>query len=216
MSKLPQLEGLDLAALLSSKVCHDLISPVNAIANGVELIDDGADEETQEIAMDLIKSSSRNALAKLEYARLAYGAAGSAGAEIDTGDAESVARGYFANESKTELEWHGERAIIPKNKVKFLLNLVLIGLGAIPRGGVVKVEIEDPNANISFKVTATGMKARVPAEFLALLDGSFDDVINAHVIQPLYALQLAEAAGLKVRAGLEGESVVFSATGAQA
>ena len=86
MQKLPKLDGLDLAALLCSRVCHDVISPVGAIANGIELIDEGTDPETNDIAMDLIRASAKNASAKLQYARIAFGAAGSAGAHIDTGD----------------------------------------------------------------------------------------------------------------------------------
>lgn len=212
MHKLPAIAGMDLAALLCSRVCHDVISPVGAIANGIELIDDGGDAETSEIAMDLIRSSAANASAKLQFARIAFGAAGSAGAHIDTGDAESVARAYFETEKKTELEWHGERALLAKNKVKFLLNLVLVGLGAIPRGGVVKVEIEDPNGEPRFKITSTGTNARVPPAFLDLLNGAFDEDVDAHAIQPIYTLQLAESSGLMVTARLEGENVVFQAT----
>ena len=215
MMKIPEIAGMDLAALLCSRVCHDVISPVGAIANGIELLDEGADEETSEIAMDLIRSSAKNASAKLQYARIAFGAAGSAGAHIDTGDAEAVARAYFDNEKKLELEWVGERALLAKNSVKFLLNLLLVGMGAIPRGGDVKVEIINPNDNVSFKVTSTGMKARVPSAFLDLINGTFEEAIDAHAIQPIYTLQLAQAARLAVSVKLEGESVVFEASGEQ-
>ncbi|MEM7068229.1 MAG: histidine phosphotransferase family protein [Pseudomonadota bacterium] len=212
MMKLPELAGMDLAALLCSRVCHDVISPVGAIANGIELLDEGADEETSEIAMDLIRASAKNASAKLQYARIAFGAAGSAGAHIDTGDAEAVARSYFDNEKKLEIEWIGERALLAKNKVKFLLNLILVGMGAIPRGGDVKVEIVDPNGEASFKVTSTGVKARVPPAFLDLLNGTFEEAIDAHAIQPIYTLQLAQSAGLNVTVSVDGDSIVFSAT----
>lgn len=211
MQKLPELDGMDLAALLCSRVCHDVISPVGAIANGIELLDEGTDPETSEIAMDLIRSSAKNASARLQFARIAFGAAGSAGAHIDTGDAESVARAFFGNEKKTDIEWHGERALMAKNQVKFLLNLVLIGLSAIPRGGLVKVEIEDPNGTPKFRVTAEGKKARVPPAFLDLLNGTFEETLDAHAIQPVYTLKLAEASNIEVSAKLEGENVVFEA-----
>ncbi len=211
MQKLPDIAGLDLAALLCSRVCHDIISPVGAIANGLELLDEGADSETSEIAMDLIRASAKNASARLQFARIAFGAAGSAGAHIDTGDAESVARSFFDNEKKTDLEWHGERALLPKNKVKLLLNLILVGLGAIPRGGLVKAEIEDPNGTPKLRVTSTGVNARVAPAFANLLNGTFEEEIDAHAIQPIYTLQLAQAAGMAVSARLEGENVVFEA-----
>lgn len=202
---------MDLGALLCSRVCHDIISPVGAISNGLELLDEDSDPETKEIAMGLIRSSATNASARLQFARIAFGAAGSAGADIDTGDAENVARGYFANEKKTNLEWEGQRALMPKNKVKLLLNMLLVGLGAIPRGGIVKAEIEDPNGTPKLRVTATGTSARVPPVFLDFLNGTFSEQLDAHAVQPLYTLKLAEAAGMEVKATLSGESVVFTA-----
>src|SRR6201982_1533353 len=89
------LEALDLAALLCSRVCHDLISPVGAVVNGLEVLEEGKDEETRTFAMDLIKKSSQTASARLQFCRLAFGAAGSAGAAIDLGDAQGVARGFL-------------------------------------------------------------------------------------------------------------------------
>lgn len=209
MQKLPELAGMDLAALLCSRVCHDVISPVGAIANGVELIDEGADEDTTEIAMDLIRSSAKNASAKLQYARIAFGAAGSAGAHIDTGDAENVAKSYFDNEKKTNLAWDGERALMAKNQVKFLLNLLIVGHSAIPRGGDLSVKITDPNSMPVFTITAQGKNARVPPAFLHLLNGTFEEAIDAHAIQPIYTLQLANECEIDISTRVDGESVVF-------
>ncbi len=215
MPNLPEISAMDLAALLCSRVCHDIISPVGAIANGLELLDEeGTDSETREIAMGLIRSSATNASARLQFARIAFGAAGSAGADIDTGDAQNVAQGYFANEKKTTLEWVGERALMPKNKVKFLLNMLLVSLNAIPRGGAVVASFENANSNPSFKIVATGKNARVPPVFLDLLNGTFEENLDAHAVQPLYTLKLAEAAGLTVSVNLDEESVVFKASSA--
>jgi Histidine phosphotransferase C-terminal domain len=108
------LSALDLGALLCSRICHDIISPVGAINNGLELLEEGGADED---AMALIKSSARNASARLQFARIAFGAAGSAGVQIDTGDAQTVATEYFKNE-KPELTWEGTRVLLPKNKVK--------------------------------------------------------------------------------------------------
>lgn len=212
MPALPEISAMDLGALLCSRVCHDIISPVGAISNGLELLDEeSSDAETKEIAMDLIRSSALNASTKLQFARIAFGAAGSAGSDIDTGDAQSVAVGYFGNEKKTTLEWTGERAYMPKNKVKLALNLLLVALHAIPRGGNVAIEIENPNAEPTITVTATGTKARVPAVLLDFLNGTFDEQLDAHAVQPLYTLKLAESAGMQVSAILQDESVVFKA-----
>src|SRR5690606_718708 len=129
------LDGPDLAALLCSRVCHDVISPVGAINNGLELLDEGGADSD---ALDLIRTSALNASVRLKFARLAFGASGSVGASIDTGEAEKAAVDYANAEKKTEVTWDGPRAIIPKNRVKLLLNLFLVAYGSIPRGGSIK------------------------------------------------------------------------------
>ena len=93
--------ALDLAALLCSRLCHDLISPVGAIVNGIEVMEEDKDEETKAFALDLIKKSAYQASAKLQFCRLAFGAAGSAGAQIDLGDAEKAARGLLEDGKTT-------------------------------------------------------------------------------------------------------------------
>src|SRR5450755_247220 len=92
------LSPLDLAALLCSRVCHDVISPVGAIINGLEVLEDEKDPAMREVALELIKKSAASASARLQFCRLAYGAAGSVGASIDTGDAETVTRGLINND----------------------------------------------------------------------------------------------------------------------
>lgn len=211
MQRLPETTALDLAALLASKVCHDLISPIGAIGNGLELLDDDADEETAKVAMELVRASSASASAKLKFARVAWGAAGSAGAEIDTGDAEAVARGWFAQEKKTALEWRGPRSLMPKNRVKLMLNLLLVAMAAIPRGGRIEAVIEGEGAAARFVVTASGTAARVPPAFLELLAGRHEGAVDAHIVQPLYTLKLAEACAMAVTATLTGDAVAFRA-----
>ena len=97
MSESP-IEALDLAALLCSRVCHDLISPVGAIVNGLEVLEEEKDEATKEFALDLIKSSAGTASKKLQFCRIAFGAAGSAGAQIDLGARTDDQRGQIVHE----------------------------------------------------------------------------------------------------------------------
>src|SRR5216683_2205369 len=109
------LEALDLAALLCSRVCHDLISPSGAIVNGLEVLEESKDEETRSFALDLIKKSAKTASARLQFCRLAFGAAGSATAQVDLGDAQIMARGHL-EDAKTTIEWNLPRVLLPKNR----------------------------------------------------------------------------------------------------
>src|SRR5918911_5077777 len=146
------LEALDLAALLCSRVCHDLISPVGAVVNGLEVLEDDNDEQTKTFALDLIKKSAKQASARLQFCRLAFGAAGSAGAAIDLGDAEGVARG-FLEDDKLKLTWNLPRILLPKNRVKLLLNLLILGSQSIPRGGSLAVDPVGEGDSLGFRIT---------------------------------------------------------------
>ena len=187
---------LELAALISSRICHDVISPVGAIANGLEMLDEEQDEAMREQTMDLIRKSARQASAKLQFARLAFGAAGSASAEIDLRDAERVARDFV--HGKHSLAWQGPPLTLPKNKVKLLLNLVALGVVALPRGGTVNVEIVGEGAEIAFSVRAKGEPARLTEQVTSLLAGGNGVMLDAHSIQPYYASRVAAAAGMTV------------------
>ena len=188
---------LELAALISSRICHDVISPVGAIANGLEMLDEEQDESMREQTMDLIRKSARQASAKLQFARLAFGAAGSAGAEIDLRDAERVARD-FVQGGKHTLSWQGPPVTLPKNKVKLLLNLLALGVVALPRGGTVNVEIKGEGPEVAFRVLAQGEPARLSEQVTGLLAGANGMVLDAHSIQPYYAGRVAAAAGMTV------------------
>lgn len=210
MAKNPNLTltGPDLAALLCSRVCHDIISPVGAINNGLELLDEGGADAD---AMDLIRTSALNASVRLKFARLAFGASGSVGASIDTGEAEKAAKDFAIAEKKTEVNWNGPRAIIAKNRVKLLLNLFLIAYGAIPRGGSVDVLLENPEYDAAFRLVAKGRMMRVPPKFVELLSSGLEEAVDAHTIQPYYTVLLAEEAGMELAVTSNEEEIVFTA-----
>lgn len=203
------LEPLELAALVSSRICHDIISPVGAIVNGLEVLVEEQDSAMREHAMDLIRKSATQASAKLQFARLAFGAAGSAGASIDLGDAETVSRALMDPE-KHALEWNGPRVALPKNKVKLLLNMVTMALGALPRGGKIAVAVTGEGDAPSFEIRGTGEKARVSDRLVEALNGAGS--LDAHSIQPYYAARIAEAADMALSVAMEGEEAVFKAT----
>lgn len=211
MSVPVNLEALDLAALLCSKVCHDLISPVGAVVNGIEVMEDDPDEQTKTFALELIKKSASTASARLQFCRIAFGAAGSAGASIDTGDAESVARGMMEDD-KTKLTWKLPRVLLPKNRVKLLLNMLLLAGGTIPRGGTIMIEPEGEGDGMGFKLTTAGLNSRVPQAVPGLVAGDTGGhAVDAHGIQPFYTGLLARNCGLTVSVAPEGDTIVLAA-----
>ena len=205
------LDPMDLAALLCSRVCHDVISPVGAIVNGLEVLEDEDDPSMRDVALELIKKSARSASARLQFCRLAFGAAGSVGASIDTGDAESVARGLIATE-KTTLTWNATRQLLAKNKVKLLLNLCLIAAASIPRGGVLTVDVTGEGDAVELHLTSRGPNARLAAGVTELIAGRPEgDRVDAHSIQPYFAGLVARECGLEVTVSTEPDGVTFAA-----
>jgi histidine phosphotransferase ChpT len=207
---IPAPDTLELAALLCSKVCHDLISPVGAIVNGLEVLDDNPKPEDREFALELIRKSAKTASARLQFCRLAFGAAGSAGAQIDLGDAQTMARGHI-EDAKTSITWNLPRLLLPKNRVKLLLNMMVIAQQTIPRGGMLTVEPIGQGESMSFRIAATGLNARLPQNIVSLLAGAQQSTIDAHAVQPYYTRLLAEACGLKVTLVAEGDAMVVQA-----
>jgi histidine phosphotransferase ChpT len=203
-------DALELAALLCSRVCHDLISPVGAIVNGLEVLDDDPKPDDREFALDLIRKSARTASARLQFCRLAFGAAGSAGAQIDLGDAQNMAKGHL-EDGKLTIAWNLPRLLLPKNRVKLLLNMLVIAQQTIPRGGTLTVDPVGEGETMSFQVTASGMNARVPQNVVDLLASGPAGSVDAHAVQPYYTRLLAEACGLVVTLAADGEKVVVAA-----
>ena len=162
-------------------------------------------------ALALIKSSAQEASSRLQFCRLAFGAAGSKGSSIDTGDAENVARQLLADE-RTRLDWNVPRVLLPKNKVKLLLNLCLIADASIPRGGDISISAKGEDDDMSFHVQAKGVNARVTPGVASLLSGEPEDgSVDARAIQAYYAGLVARSCGLEVSLALAGDVVTIEA-----
>jgi histidine phosphotransferase ChpT len=191
-SPVPAPDALELAALLCSRVCHDLISPVGAIVNGLEVLDDNPKPDDREFALDLIRKSAKTASARLQFCRLAFGAAGSTSAQIDLGDALTMARGHL-EDGKTTIALNLPRILRPKNRVKLLLNMMVIAQQTIPRGGVLTVDSIGEGEAIGFRVSAAGLNARMPQNIADLLSSDSTAGVDAHAVQPYYTRLLAQA-----------------------
>jgi histidine phosphotransferase ChpT len=211
MSAAVALDALDLAALLCSRVCHDLISPTGAIVNGLEVLEEkDTDEETRNFALDLIKRSARTASVRLQFCRLAFGAAGSSNAQIDLGSAQTMARA-FIEDDKTKLLWNLPHVLLPKNRVKLLLNMLIIAGQTIPRGGILTVDPIGAGDRMGFRIAASGTNARIPQALPALLVGTSENgSVDAHAIQPFYAGLLARACGLELDVKPEGDAIIVT------
>ncbi len=211
-----ELKATDLAAMLCSRVCHDLINPVGAIGNGLEVLSDPSQSAMADGAQELIVNATRQARAKLEFARLAYGASSTAGTDFDTRECERVARLLFEIE-KADLDWQVPLILLPKHKAKLMMNMLLIASTAVPRGGVVTAKVEGPAGSEVFTFICKSdpekrQKTLMPSGAEGLLSGAPEGGVDARGIQPFYTGILARMTDMELKIGVEGDTFTFTAT----
>jgi histidine phosphotransferase ChpT len=203
------MNELELGALLVSRVCHDLISPVAAISNGLEILADEKDADMRALAMRLIEHSVGQAKARLLFARLAFGAMGSAGAEIELREAGEVATEFFKT-GKAKLDWQMPSIPVDKEIVRVLLNVAAMGADCIPRGGALTVKAEQAKGVFSVSITAKGVKANLAPDIkegLALKIPRED--LTGRTIAPFVTALLAKKMGGEISYTTEPELVRF-------
>ena len=150
--------SVDLAALLCSRLCHDMLSPVGAMSNGLELLADETDPAMRAQCLELLAMSARASSDKLRFFRLAYGAAGGYGEMVEVAEAKAVIDSLVESAKRVEANWAMDAAKLPKDAVKVLLNLAHIALDALIRGGTLDIGAELLGGNTEIVVRATGDK----------------------------------------------------------
>jgi histidine phosphotransferase ChpT len=194
------MEDIEFAAFLVSRVCHDLVGPLGAVVNGLEVMEDERDAAMRADALKIVSSSAMQALARLQFLRIAFGAAGSAGAELDVGEIGRLVAGLLEG-GKVQLRWQSQHVNWPKNWAKLLMNAALLGADCLPRGGVLDVQVSPDPAAPWFKITATSPHARVLEEVANAVRGEAAEAnLDARAIQPYLAHKLSRDlnAGLTV------------------
>ena len=161
----------EFASLMCSRLCHDLLSPVGALNNGLELLADETDPDMRARCLELLTDSARASANKLKFFRLAFGAAGGFGDSIDTREARAALEGLFGDHHKVKLGWMVEAPSLPKPAVKVLLNLALIAGDALVRGGQLDVGAEVTATGIDIAVRGDGPRIVLDAELRGALLG---------------------------------------------
>jgi len=165
----------DLAALLCSRLCHDLLSPVGALSNGIELLVDETDPEMQKRCVELLEQSAKTSTDKLKFFRLAFGAAGGFGEYVPVEEAQEVIGSLAADAKRVELNWAISDAKLPKAAIKVMLNLSQIALDALVRGGTLDIGAERTGGNVEIVARATAEKLAFDETIGQALQGELPD-----------------------------------------
>ena len=182
-----KLTPSDLAALMCARICHDLVSPVGALSTAIEVLDDPANEEMHDDALDLVRMSARQAAAKLQFLRLAFGAGTSAPGFIGVEEIRKLADGMYGD-GKISLSWDIRGDGLEKTRARLLLNMIMIGSYCIPRGGTLDISANESGDASLIELKATGMRARLDPMVPKTLSGKApEDGFDGRSIQPFYA-----------------------------
>jgi histidine phosphotransferase ChpT len=200
----------ELAARLASKLCHDFISPAGAIVSGLDLLDDPAAKDMRDDAMDLIASSARKLVEQLAFARVAFGAA-SGVAMFDCAELERLTRGVFAH-VRADLDWAVAPASLPKAPAQVLVNLAQLAAGALPLGGIARLETAQGSEGFVVTAIARGPKSRLHAEVQSGLSGApLGDGLGGRWVQAYYVHVVATAAGGRLEMSASEDLVTLRA-----
>ncbi|MBZ6378336.1 histidine phosphotransferase [Pacificimonas flava] len=206
------MKPADFASLLCSRLCHDLVSPVGSLYNGVELLADETDPEMRRRCMELLADSARQTANKLKFFRLAFGAAGGFGSSIDPREAHSALEGLFAEEKRISLDWQIGDHPLPKGATKMLLNLAMIAGDALLRGGTLTVASEASGDLFEIAVRAEGPRILLDEEVRRTLEaGTSLTTLTPRAASAFLVALLADESGTKVHISEEENVLVFGA-----
>lgn len=208
------MNAIDLASLLCSRLCHDLLSPVGAMNNGIELLADEQDPEMRERCLELLTESARASANKLKFFRLAFGAGGGFGDDIDTREAKSALEGLYGPEKRIELGWVVAGDRLPKGAVKLLLNLAMIAGDGLVRGGQLDIGVERSERSIEMVIRAEGPRVLVdPSLRATIVKGAAGGTVEPRAAGAWLAHELATEAGGSIQlSDLSAEVLVIGVT----
>jgi len=206
-----KLTPSDLAALMCARICHDLVSPIGALGSALEVLNDPENEDMHEDAMDLVRLSAGQATHKLKYLRLAFGAGTSAPGVISMDQVKSLVGDMYEG-GKAKIIWDTTLDGIEKNQARLLLNMIMIAVQSIPRGGDLTIDVKNSgDANIVM-MTAEGPKPRIYEAFTRTLSGKApEDGFDGRTIQPFYTGMLVRQLKGRIDTMVDDEKAVFTA-----
>lgn len=207
-----------LANLMCSRLCHDLLSPVGGMTNGIELLQDETDPSMREQCIELLAQGARRTATKLRFFRLAFGAAGGFDAELPVRDLRELVDALAADARDVRVEWTVHVEALPKAAVKVLLNFALLAIEALPRGGVVTIAVENSGAADTsggaheIAVRAEGMRIAFDAHVGDALDGKVPlDALDAHTAPAELVRLVSSACGGGVQHARTDHALVLGA-----
>ncbi len=190
-------QSIDLAAMLCSRLCHDMLSPVGAMSNGLELLAMETDPEMRKSVMQLLDQSALISTNKLKFFRLAFGAAGGFGERVEVTEPKALIEALVADKGRIAINWALAHETLAKPAVKVLLNFAQIAVDALVRGGTLDIGAEVREGACELVVRAQGAKIAFDETIGQALDGSLhpSELSSRTAAAHMIALLAADSGG---------------------
>ena len=203
---------VELASLLCSRLCHDLLSPIGALNNGLELLADETDPEMRARCFELLTDSATASAQKLKFFRLAFGAAGGFGDSVDNREPKSVIEGLLLDKPRIQLNWALDDQSLPKPAVKILLNLTLIAIESLVRGGNLDIGAESVDGRTEIVVRAAGDKIAMDEMIGRAMTGDLkDDELTSRTAAAYMIAELAASGNGEIQIAKDDKSLTMGA-----
>lgn len=200
-----------LIALVSSRVCHDLASPIQALTTALDVLESDNSPEMRESAIGLIRNSTNQAGAKVDFMRAIFGSVTAGNGTSSLADLKNIAAKFIATQ-KPEFKWEITENEFPKPLARVLMNLIMIAIDSLPRGGEIEVVTTKNGNNYEAMVKATGYRVNLKPAMRASLQGRApEDGFDGRSIQPFIAFLTAKQNKIELAAREDEQSVTLIA-----
>ncbi len=208
------IDPLLLATLVASRVCHDLSAAISSVTTALDFLHEPESSPMRQEADKLLKSAGTAGPAKVLFLRYAFGSQGLSNSVADLHEAKKITEDYAATH-KHSVAWDITAGAVSFAHARLVMQMALLGIDALPRGGVLHISVAEDGPGLAVAVRAAGAKARLTQAVSDGLNGQPpEEGWNARTIQPLFAQLAAESLGGKIGAQqLTDEEIVFQVSG---
>ena len=210
------IDPAKLSAFIASRICHDLVSPVSSVTNALDLMAEPGNEEMQQQATELLHDGAEKAAARIQFLRYAYGSMGLGDGAADMHQAKTLTEDFLKGH-RPSVEWDIETEHFSFSHARLMMNLLLMGIDCLPRGGVINVRVRDEAGGMTLTLTCDGMRAKLKdATAKAIMGEEPEEGWGPETVQPYFARMISDGLGGALTAKANNETVIIMAAGIRA
>ncbi len=192
------LEPTRLAALIASRICHDLVSPVSSVTHALDMLDEPGDEDMKVQARNLLSEGAEKTVERIKFLRYALGSVGLNAGIANVHEVKEITQDYV-RAFKPSVEWDIQHEALTVSQARLMMNLVMMAVETLPRSGVVSIVVKQSDNTVGVTLTCKGDRAKLKEDNAkALMGVEPADGWKSENIQPYFARLICAGMGGEV------------------